>query len=83
MTANITLKSGYSDTSGIATALRDYFASIAYEKGVVAYMNVGAVILNVDGVESINNLRLNNSTADITLGVEEIPVLGTVDWTVT
>lgn len=83
VTANITLKSGYSDTSGIATALRDYFASIAYEKGVVAYMNVGAVILNVDGVESINNLRLNNSTADVTLGVEEIPVLGTVDWTVT
>lgn len=82
VSATITMKSGYDDTSGIATALQEYFSSIAYEKSVVAYMNVGAVILNVDGVESINNLKLNNSTADVTLGVEEIPVLGTVDWTV-
>ena len=82
VSATVTLKSGYSDTSGIATALQEYFSSIAYEKGTVAYMNVGAIILNVDGVESINDLRLNNSTADVSLGVEEIPILGTVDWTV-
>lgn len=82
VSGTVTMKSGFTDTSGIATALQNYFASIAYEKSVVAYMNIGAIILNVDGVESINNLRVNNATTDITLGDEEIPVLGTTDWTV-
>lgn len=82
ISANITLKSGYTSTDNIATALQQYFSSIAYEKSTVAYMNVGAIILNVEGVESITNLRLNGSTGDITLGVEEIPIVGTTNWTV-
>ena len=82
VSATVTMKSGYTDTSGITTALTNYFASIAYEKSTVAYMNIGAVILSVDGVESVNNLKVNNSTVDIQLGTEEIPVIGTVDWTV-
>lgn len=80
--ATVKLKSGYTSTSGIATALTKYFSEISYEKSQVAYMNVGAVILDVDGVESITNLTLNGGTADITLGNEVIPVLGTVEWTV-
>lgn len=80
--ADITMKTGYEDTSGIRTALIKYLASIAYEKSIVSYMNIGAVILNVDGVESITNLKVNNATADITLDTEEIPVIGTTDWTV-
>lgn len=82
VSANVKLKSGYSDTSVITTALGDYFANISYEKFVVAYMNVGAAILNVEGVESISNLLINGGTADITLENEQIPVVGTATWTV-
>lgn len=82
ISATITMKSGYTDTSAIATQLEKYFSTIAYEKTSVAYMNVGAEILNVNGVESISNLLLNNGTSDITLGDEQIPVLGTTNWTV-
>ena len=82
VSANVTLKSGFTNTEEIKTALSDYFASIAYEKSVVAYMNVGAVILNVNGVDSVSNLLVNGSTSDITLGNEEIPVLGNTNWTV-
>ena len=82
VSANVKMKSGYSDTSKIADQLTKYFASIAYESSTVAYMNVGAIILAVDGIESINNLLVNEATADITLSDEQIPVLGTTNWVV-
>ena len=82
VSATITLKSGYSDTSGINTAIEKFFYDIAYEKTQVSYMTLGAAILDVEGVESISNLKLNNSTNDITLGTYQIPVLGTTNWTV-
>ena len=82
VSATITMKSGYSDTSGISSALGDYFSSIAYEKTQVSYMTIGSIILSVDGVESINNLLVNGGTADVRLEDEQVPVLGTVNWTV-
>ena len=80
--ADITMKSGHTDTGVIDEAIRKYFSNISYEKNNVAYMNVGAVILDVEGVESVNNLLLNGATVDIPLENEEIPVLGTSDWVV-
>jgi uncharacterized phage protein gp47/JayE len=80
--ANITMKSGYTDTSVIATKLAEYFGNIAYEKSMVAFMNIGAEILSVNGVESISNLTVNGGTSDIVLANEQIPVLGTANWTV-
>lgn len=82
VSATITLKDGYTDTSAITTRLSDYLSEIAYEKSMVAYMNIGAEILNVDGVESIDNLTINGGTVNIELGDEEIPVIGTTDWVV-
>lgn len=82
VSANVKMKSGYSDTTAISTALTNYFSEIAYEKSIVAYMNIGAVILNVEGVESISDLKVNGATEDITLADETIPVLGTVNWVV-
>lgn len=82
VTATVKFKNGYSDTSGINTALTNYFASIAYEKSVVAYLNVGAAILGVEGVESVSDLKINDTTSDITLTTYQIPILGTTNWTV-
>lgn len=82
VSAKVKLKDGYSDTNIINTALEEYFARISYEKAMVAYMNVGAAILDVDGVEFITDLKINNGTSDITLASEEIPTVGTTTWTV-
>ena len=82
ITATVSMKQGYTDTSKIATELTNYFGKLAYEATKVSYMNVGAIILSVDGVESLNDLKINGGSVDINLGVEEIPVLGTTDWTV-
>lgn len=83
VSATVLMKSGYTDTTPIATALENYFSDIAYNKNMVAYMNVGATILNVEGVEFVTDLLVNGSTSDVSLGVEEIPTLGTTNWTVT
>lgn len=80
--ATVTLKTGYTDTTPINTALENYFSEVAYDKTMVMYMNIGAIILNVEGVESVNNLLVNDATDNITLGDEEIPVLGTTSWVV-
>lgn len=82
ITATVKMKAGYTDTSPINEALTKHFSEIAYEKSQVSYMTVGAVILGVTGVESIGNLTVNGGTADITLTSEQIPVLGTTNWTV-
>lgn len=78
----VKLKEGHLSTDAISTKLQQYFKDIAYEKSSVSYMSVGAQILDVEGVDTLNGLTLNGSTNDIILGNEEIPVLGAVNWTV-
>lgn len=80
--ADVKLKSGYEDTNVISIAIDEYLRSIAYEKTTVSYLNVGACILNVEGVESVSNLTINGGKNDISLGEEDIPVIGTTKWTV-
>lgn len=82
VSATVSLKTGYSDTSTIEDALVKYFSSIAYDKSQVSYMSVGASILSAEGIEFVTDLTINEGTADIILGAEEIPVLGTMNWTV-
>ena len=82
VSATVTMKSGYSSTASVDTAIRDYLHSVAYKKSQVPYLTIGAEILKVDGVESVSNLLVNGGTSDILLGNEEIPILGTTNWTV-
>lgn len=72
----VVMKKGYSDISAIEKALTEYFASISYKKNTVSYMSVGAVILGVEGVESIKNLALDGYMDDVELSDHQIPVLG-------
>lgn len=82
ITADVKLKDGYDDITMIDSAIEEYLRSISYEKLQVAYMNVGATILNIEGIESVSNLKLNGGISDIILNEEEIPTIGTVAWTV-
>lgn len=84
ISADVKLATGYtnSDVDLISTAIADYFNQIAYVKTQVSYMTLGAIILDVKCVESINNLRINGGTSDIVLGDEEIPVLHSSNWAV-
>lgn len=82
ITANVTLVENYSDTNIINEGLTNYFKEIAYEKSILSYMQVGAAILDIEGVEFITDLTINDGTSDITLQDEQIPILGTTTWSV-
>lgn len=68
--------------SMMSETLEVYFREISFDKSVVSYMSVGAILSDVDGVDFINNLRLNNGTSNITLASEQVPVVGTATWNV-
>lgn len=81
---SVKLADGYANTdytTAIKTTIENYFSEIAYKKPVLSYMSLGAEILKTEGVEAISGLQINSSTGDITLGNEEIPILGTCTWT--
>ena len=63
-------------------AIEAYFKELSFTRTTVPYMNVGAALLNVNGVESISNLLINGATTDITLATDAIPVLGSSNWVV-
>ena len=82
VSADVILKSGYTDTKPIDTAIANYLAEISYKKNTVPYMTIGAEILKVECVESIENLKVNEGTNNIYLGDEEIPTIDTLTWNV-
>lgn len=79
-----TLKDGVEAPPSVDDVLTEYFKEIAFKKDVVSYMSIGAVILSIDGIESISDLKLNDGTSDIKISSNSYytPVLGTLDWTV-
>jgi len=84
VSAEVSVEDGYdSDSvfSMMSEVLSVYFREISYVKSSVNYMSVGAVLSEVAGVEFINNLKVNNSTANISIASEEVPMLGTASWT--
>ena len=82
ITGTVTLSENYVDTDMINEGLANYFKQIAYDKSILSYMQVGAAILDIEGVEFITDLKINGDTADIDLGDEQIPILGTTTWSV-
>ncbi len=81
VSASVKLAEGYTDMSVIDETIKNYFSQIAYKKNVLSYMSLGAEILKTEGVEFINNLKVNGGTSDIAFGTEEIPSMGTTSWT--
>ena len=88
VSATVTLKDGYSSTTPMEQSLQDYFKSLAYSTPtvntatVVSYFAVASAMLTTEGVASVSNVKVNGSTVDVSIGAEEIPVIGTSNWTV-
>lgn len=82
VSAKITMAPGYASTDVIDQALEEYFIGQGFSKSAISYMGVGAAILMCPAVDGIADLRVNGGMSDITLGDEEVPGLGTTNWTV-
>lgn len=57
-----------------------FFADIAFkeQESYVSFAKVGNLLLDTPGVGDYSNLLINNGIANVLLGDEEVPVLGTV-----
>lgn len=62
----------------VEESLTNFLRGIAFKADTVSYALIGANIINTSGVLDYNNLQVNLATANIVLGDEEAPVLGSV-----
>lgn len=59
--------------------LREYLSSIAFdENSTVSYARIGSLIIASEGILDYQNLLINNSTANVLIGEQEVAVLGGV-----
>ena len=54
------------------------FEIVGFVEYRVSYAKIGSLLLNIEGVQDYDDLRLNNSTGNIIVGEKEIPAMGTV-----
>lgn len=87
--ASLTLASGYTDSgvqAAVQAAITAYLQGVAFsdnlsaapEQDYVSYARISEAILGVTGVLDLSGLTVNEGTANITVGAEQVAVLGTV-----
>lgn len=59
-------------------ALNEYLKSIAFSKYMLVYNRIAYMLLDIDGVVDYTSLTVNDSTENITIADNQVPVLGTV-----
>ncbi|WP_442601737.1 baseplate J/gp47 family protein [Paenibacillus sp. KN14-4R] len=61
------------------TALNDYLKGIAFSPDTtIKYVRVGAMLLDIDGVQDYSDLKINNGTNNIIVTQEQVAIAGTV-----
>jgi uncharacterized phage protein gp47/JayE len=63
------------------TALKQYLRSIAFEKYVVVYNRIAYILLDIDGVIDYTLLTVNGDIENVTVGENQVPIIGTVEVT--
>ena len=83
ITVSVNISNDVTETmiEDIETAIANYLSGEALTKGYISYAKIGSIILAVDGVEDYSSLKVNNSTANITIADGAVPVLGSVSIT--
>lgn len=81
--ATLTIAPGYNADS-VKAAVKDniaaYIKSLAFTSdNDVRYVRIGQAILDTPGVTDYQNLTVNGGTANVTIGDQEVAVIGTVN----
>lgn len=82
ISAQLILKTGYTEPLGLEDEIQAYFNSVSYSRNFISYIAVGAIFQNNDSIDSVVGLTINGGQIDIPLGEEEIAVKGALEWTV-
>ncbi len=59
--------------------IKKYLKEIAFKANFISYAQIGKTILETEGVLDYSGLTINENISNISLGYEEVPVLGEVD----
>lgn len=84
ISAELTIAAGYNSESVKAAAIQNiagYIRSLAFtDDNDVRSVRIGQAILDTTGVLDYSNLLVNGSSGNITVGMQEVAVLGTVSF---
>jgi uncharacterized phage protein gp47/JayE len=81
ITATITRDTNYTleqVTANVNSKITAYLQSIAFKQNIVSYARIGSLLLDSTGVLDYSNLTINGGASNITVGDEQVAVLGTV-----
>ncbi|MBW9170786.1 baseplate J/gp47 family protein [Clostridium estertheticum] len=67
--------------TNISTSISNYLASIAFKENYISYAKVSAMVLDTVGVLDFTDLKVNGGTVNITVGNEEVAMVGEVTAT--
>lgn len=80
VTVNISVQVEYKQGKTSAPTLKDelnkFFSDVAFNRSVVAYLQVASVISNNENIDFITELTINENKTDVPLSANQIPVLG-------
>lgn len=62
-------------------AITAYLRSTVFTTYSVSYAKIGSLLLSTAGVKDYSNLLVNGGTANLTVGAEQIPTVGTITLT--
>lgn len=82
ISATIYMKEGYVNNGELDETIAQYYIDRSYESDYVSYSQIITAIISNPGIENVTNVLLDGGTQDVKLGEEEIPIIGTNDWTV-
>ncbi|MGE8080517.1 baseplate J/gp47 family protein [Peribacillus loiseleuriae] len=82
ISVTLTLADGYTELVVIETIkenITQYLQEIAFKSTFVSYAKIGSFIIDSDGVLDYQELLVNGSTVNISIGEEEVAIMGGVN----
>lgn len=64
--------------ANVSAKITNYLKNIAFKQSYVSYAQIGSLILDSEGVLDYSNLTVNGGTSNITIGDEQVAILGQV-----
>ena len=59
----------------------EYFKSATFEIYTISYAKIGSLLLSVPGVADYSDLMVNDSTENIAISEDQMPILGIITLT--
>lgn len=82
ISATLILAEGYTELQvkeKISKNISEYLKSIAFKTSYISYAKIGSIILETEGVIDYSNLKVNGGMANISIGNEEVAIMGVIE----